>query len=497
MATFKQFTADERNLFDHLYKFAGTGGDVDAKKAELKRIIEGAKAFNYAPSREGYLRQALKQSKYFANSGAIDDMTKDLSTGLDKGYWKLLDDKDIKMFDVNSLVKQGVNTELFDKNSPRHFSKLSPAELDDYASLLGFGNVRLEKDPKTGKMVMNDESRRELMEALQAEQTRKDNYAKAHGEDMGGWTESPAAFINNFSGAARTIFTPRYQEAMEEGREPTWKDLGLDVGENALYLINPFGRGAGAVSRGVAGAEKLSKGAKAANKLLGAGKEVIDIAADPVVMELADAAAYSEDENKNRADISGYDMGVGTLTNMTMNKVVPGLVKKGKEVVTKWTTPVETPTELAKWSQQQLSELNPQNFTKEQLDAYKKFTDEEFWKNKTPLEREKYRQTLEDVHNLEQQNVAELQKNASQKRNKTAKELLGEEFSGDNLFQPSEFASNKAGDLLSENPKFVSRSMRSLPMGRYWADFSPKTEEELRNEELKQQYRTALELLGR
>lgn len=487
MATFKQFTADERNLFDHLYKFAGTGGDVDAKKAELKRIIEGAKAFNYAPSREGYLRQALKQSKYFANSGAIDDMTKDLATGLDKGYWKLLDDKDIKMFDVNSLVKQGVNTELFDKNSPRHFSKLSPAELDDYASLLGFGSNT--KD--------NKESRRELMEALQAEQTRKDNYAKAHGEDMGGWTESPAAFINNFSGAARTIFTPRYQEAMEEGREPSWKDLGLDVGENALYLINPFGRGAGAVSRGVAGVEKLSKGAKAANKALGASNLLIDVAADPVAMELADAAAYSEDENKNRADISGYDMGVGTLTNMTMNKFVPGLVKKGKEAVKKWTTPVETPTELAKWSQQQLSEINPKNFTQEQLDAYKKFTDEEFWKNKTPLEREKYRQTLEEVSNLEQQNIAELQKNASQKRNKTAKELLGEEFSGDNLFQPSEFASNKAGDLLSENPKFVSRSMRNLPMGRYWADFSPKTEEELRNEELKQQYRTALELLGR
>lgn len=131
----------------------------------------------------------------------------------------------------------------------------------------------------------------------------------AHGEDLGGWFDSPESFAHNLGGAALTILSPRVQEAIERGEDPELKDYAVDAIQNALYT-----------GAKVPGSGKLlsligSKAPKVANS---AAAKVVGGTAknakNPVAMEFIDDAVY-DDENNPRSEAKISDMIVGTGTN--------------------------------------------------------------------------------------------------------------------------------------------------------------------------------------
>lgn len=99
-------------------------------------------------------------------------------------------------------------------------------------------------------------------------------------------------------GFLMNVFTPRRQEAIERGEEPSWTDLCLDVGETALQAV-PYGRAAGFI------------GNKAGKFLLG---RLLSNATAPVLTEVADAAAY--DSTNTRGNFDWADAAAGGGTNV-------------------------------------------------------------------------------------------------------------------------------------------------------------------------------------
>ena len=101
-----------------------------------------------------------------------------------------------------------------------------------------------------------------------------------------------------------TIFAPRSLEAWEQGRNASLKDIGLDIGENALMAL-PLAGWAGA---GVKGARVGRAGRVLATSIANA--------LVPHISEAADAVAYSPEENLDRSVYSEADAGIGTATNI-------------------------------------------------------------------------------------------------------------------------------------------------------------------------------------
>lgn len=130
--------------------------------------------------------------------------------------------------------------------------------------------------------------------------------------------------IDWLGSAAMGIFTPRRKEAYIRGEDPSWKDLALDVGENALQFV-PMGP----AIRGAKALGKIPVGKALANTPVGKAlasysKEIGENAIVPTVMELADAVAYDEGE---RSEISPGDVVTGTGVNFATPKVIKGVAE--------------------------------------------------------------------------------------------------------------------------------------------------------------------------
>lgn len=149
--------------------------------------------------------------------------------------------------------------------------------------------------------------------------TQRQRYRIAHGEDEGGWFDSPKAFAHNLGGATMTLFGRRQQEAIARGEEPMAKDYIGDIGESALYAV-PYGRGLQAVGA-------IGKGGRVARILSSPGAQyVAGSTVAPVASEAYDAAVY-DDENP-RGHFSGADVGGGILTNVAAPVVLRGLASR-------------------------------------------------------------------------------------------------------------------------------------------------------------------------
>lgn len=146
---------------------------------------------------------------------------------------------------------------------------------------------------------------KEFMQQMAKDKTELDRYRIAHGEDAGGWFDSPTAFAHNLGGAFMNVLAPRTQEAISRGEEPTMKDYALDIGLDAAQAI-PVG--------------KLAK-VPAGAKMFGI-RNVLANAAVPTVGETADAIAYG-DENP-RGNFDPIDVAKGTAVNIMM----PRFLKK-------------------------------------------------------------------------------------------------------------------------------------------------------------------------
>lgn len=109
---------------------------------------------------------------------------------------------------------------------------------------------------------------------------------------------------------------PHQMEDMYEGRDPSWKSFGLDLGFAALEMA-PM-----AMPFGFVGSTMAKAGAKAIGSALTA---VGANAAVPFIEEGLDALAYEANENAERAEFSMSDAVKGSIVNAAMPSILKRL----------------------------------------------------------------------------------------------------------------------------------------------------------------------------
>ena len=141
------------------------------------------------------------------------------------------------------------------------------------------------------------------------------------------------------------IFTPRLYERRMRGETPDnffdvdYKDLGLDVLENAAYTFLPTGRVVGKVLSRIPRVGKVLDKVKLGvdevvdkvkpgldNMPAKIGGYVANAAAAPFAMEGVDALAYDDNENTDRKDFSLIDGSIGAGVNLLTPMVIKGPV---------------------------------------------------------------------------------------------------------------------------------------------------------------------------
>ena len=182
---------------------------------------------------------------------------------------------------------------------------------------------------KTGKDLkkLTDEGKVGFYDALKAVE---DEEVKKARED--------AFFGTNW---LQQIFTPRTYERRMRGDDAEFKDIGLDVLENAAYTFLPTGRVVGKVLPKIPGVGKVIQKVKpGVDKVLNPVKDKVDKVSDntlanvagyvanataaPFAMEGIDALAYDDNENTDRKDFSLIDAGIGAGVNLLTPAVIKG-----------------------------------------------------------------------------------------------------------------------------------------------------------------------------
>ena len=175
-------------------------------------------------------------------------------------------------------------------------------------------NPNLDKAKLEAIAKANGLTTQELYKRLQDETIKETRRQIAEGETTGSPFEKAGAL-------ALGLAFPRGIEAVREGRDITSKDIGLDIGENLMYTINPATRagqlglrGIGLLSKtaaekaGAIGSKIAEKGVK--NLTIGTG---LNAFANPILFETADAILYDEGP---RANFNTTDALAGGLTNL-------------------------------------------------------------------------------------------------------------------------------------------------------------------------------------
>ena len=444
--TFK-LSPKQRNLFISLNRSFDSMSpeEKQVRNDELKKILNTSQMINNAGLRDAFITKALGHSKYFNNYYKLKDMNPDFP--IDSDYFKMLSDKDIKTKNVKSI--EDIEEGFYDWNSPRHWSKLSQDEMKKLAQTMGMDDI----ERQDGKVV-GEPGLKEFQDKVSKAQIDLDR------QNLRSITNDPLAWL------ASQMF-PRVAEAAMRGEDPSGKDWALDAGENALYAFNPFGKGLGAGARIAANAEK--KGAAKVLSLLG---KTADVAANPVIMEFADAAAYDENESPNRARASVMDMVYGTGMNQLLGRTVPNAVKSIKKEVPKEMVSTETAKQM-----QKLQKVAPKNTLEDK--QMKKVIKEQELKDKaakmTPEERKEFLQTMKERTKLQ----SELTKASKETREATPKEIVYSQLATENPKQwVIDWTTNKTGDLLGENPKIRNRAVRQIPGMRFAYPFLAEQETE-------------------
>jgi hypothetical protein len=114
------------------------------------------------------------------------------------------------------------------------------------------------------------------------------------------------------------LFTPRRKKAFLEGRDPEWNETLGDIGQNVLYALP-----AGKIAQGV----KAVGGTKVASKILG---NVAAQAAAPTAVVGMDQALGNKDYTWDEALT---DIGMGTATNLGVNKILARLIGPGSQIL--------------------------------------------------------------------------------------------------------------------------------------------------------------------
>lgn len=182
-------------------------------------------------------------------------------------------------------------------------------------------NPNLDKAKLAAIAKANGLTTQELYKRLQDETIKETRRQIAEGETTGSPFEKAGAL-------ALGLAFPRGIEAVREGRDITSKDIGLDIGENLMYTINPATkagqlglRGIGLLSKtaaekaGAIGSKIAEKGVK--NFTIGTG---LNAFSNPILFETADAIIYDQGP---RANFNTTDVIAGGVTNL----VVPTFIR--------------------------------------------------------------------------------------------------------------------------------------------------------------------------
>lgn len=403
----ENLNAEEEGLFKDLeFRAALNNGgnipkDVSDNISTMKAVVTNIPT---AAGRKYALSKLLNNKKY----GFDKDIYMNDSKYADA--WSLKNQDDYKAPDVVKAEEKLDKEEFFNWDSNRHWSKIGTQELNRKAQKAGYSDLPA------------------YLKDVGDAQVQKDR------EKM----------IDDVPGKIARIAYPRSTEAVMRGEAYKPKDIGLDLLEQVLYTVNPGGR--------IAQATKLGEKAGALGKIAAVGA---DIASNPIMLETADDIAY-DDPNIARSKFNLADVAIGAGINAGMNKVVDSKIAK------KLIGELVAPQKVKKKVETEVSEKARNAITAE--------------KAKATRERNKVVDNLlESIDKNEDltahiQRLRELQliKNkdnpATEFRDRTIKDYVPE-VKNAIRYETVPLVSNKAGDLISEDPKMtrslVSRVVRT------------------------------------
>lgn len=396
---------DELNVFDKIK----LSMDLDDPRRQNVELME--QVVNKIPTEAGRkyaLSKLLNDPKY----GMTDPSTfkhQEYAKGLDDA-WSIKHQEDYKAPDVVKAEEKKDKESFFDWDSPNHWSKKSTKDLERRANDAGYAD--------------------------------KAAYLKAVGEAQ--VQKDREKLLDDIPGYIARIAFPRSTEAVMRGESYKPKDIALDLLEQVLYTVNPGGR--------IAQATKLGEKAGALGKI---GAVAADVASNPAILEGLDALAY-DDPNIARSKFNPADVAIGTGINAGMNRVVDS--KIAKKLIGELVAPKPVPKQFQTEVSQKARKAVAAEKAKATRDS-KGVVNEMLRANKNGEDITPYLQKLQDL-----QLVQNKPNPTKEFRDRTNKDYIPE-VKNAFRYEAVPLVSNKAGDLISEDPKLtkslVSRVFRT------------------------------------
>lgn len=398
-----KLTDEENYLLDALDN-SGFSKDAQALEAALK-LIPDENGRKYLMSK--VLNSSDDLAKFRDNS-IFPDVNKD--------FWNVSNQENYTPPDVAKIKAEG----FYDEESPYHWTKRTPSELQQIAENQGY------------------ESFNGFMNDVGNEQTKQNREGMFKGA----------------GGTALELLYPRMSEAVKRGDDIDVADVVGDEAEQFLYALNPVGR---SVESGLALATK--NGGKLARGAGEVGSVIANNASNPFIMEMFDAAANggrnTPRANFNIADAlmgTGINLGMGEVSKRLLRRMVNGEAKvnardlKEKETLESMEN---------KWKQKDISrkiEDNNKEIANMQNELDKRwakgFKDDELMNMIWDLRQENNK--LESL-------IQPAETKTKYVTNENLKQLLPYDF--------LDFVSNKTGDAVSENPQYTKKVLRGAARG--------------------------------
>ena len=401
------FSAEEEGLFKDLAFRAAMNNsgnipqDVANNITTLKSVIKNIPT---AAGRKYALSKLLNDSKY----GFDKDLYQKDSKFSDA--WSIKHQDDYKAPDVVKAEEKRDKEDFFDWDSPNHWSKKSTKDLERRARDAGYAD------------------RGAYIKAVGDAQVQKDR----------------EKLFDDVPGFITRVAYPRVTDAVLRGDDIKPKDIGLDLTEQVLYTVNPGGR--------IAQATKLGEKMGALGKI---GAVAADIATNPLILETADDIAY-DDPNNARSNFNPADVAIGAGINAGMNKVVDSNLAKNLigELVAPKLVPKQFQTEVSQKARKAVAAekakatRDTKTVVSDMLDAIGKGED-----------------ISQHVSKLKELKMISDKPNPTKEfRDRTIKDYVPE-VKNAIRYETVPLVSNKAGDLISEDPKMtrslVSRVVRA------------------------------------
>lgn len=384
---------------------------LDENDPRIKNVRLMKQVVNKIPTESGRkyaLSKLLNDPKYGMTDPSTfkyQDYAKDIEDA-----WSIKHQDDYKAPDVVKAEEKRDKEEFFNYDSPNHWSKKSTKDLERRAIDAGYEDIG------------------SYIKAVGDVQVQKDR----------------EKLLDDVPGYIARIAYPRATEAVMRGDDIQPKDIGLDLAEQVLYTVNPGGR--------IAQATKLGEKAGALGKIAAVGA---DIASNPIMLETADDIAY-DDPNNARSNFNPADVAIGAGINAGMNKVVDS--KISKNLIGELATPKPVPKQFQTEVSQKARKAVAAEKAKATRDS-KGVVSEMLKANRNGEDITPYLQKLQDLQLV--QNKPNPKKEF---RDRTIKDYVPE-VKNAIRYETVPLVSNKAGDLISEDPKMtrslVSRVVRT------------------------------------